>query len=314
MKIVFNENALSLRGTAICLFDLAFYNQTILGNESIIIYDTTHPANNNLVIEKFSKQFSVYGYTDFSIADEHIKSAGCDAAFFIKHGRNDGRYSKYVKNLIMAVGICDASDSHGDVYAFCSKWLADTCNIGVDYVPHMINLPDVDKDLREQLGIPSTATVFGRTGGWETFDIPFVKEAIKDILNSRDDIYFVFQYTEPFYSHPRIIYLDASADMVFKVKLINTYDAFLHGRKVGESFGIAVFEASSKNKRVITYFDSPERNHIEVLGDKGLYYRNKDEFITIINNFDRNIEGDFNCAKDFTPEKVMQKFKDIYLK
>ena len=33
--------------------------------------------------------------------------------------------------------------------------------------------------MREELSIPKDALVFGRNGGWETFDLPFVKKAIQ---------------------------------------------------------------------------------------------------------------------------------------
>ena len=39
MKIAFHSNQLGLRGTEIALFDYAYYNRELLGNESIIISD-----------------------------------------------------------------------------------------------------------------------------------------------------------------------------------------------------------------------------------------------------------------------------------
>ena len=45
----------------------------------------------------------------------------------------------------------------------------------------------------------------------------------------------------------------------------------IHARQEGESFGIAVGEFSFCNKPVITYSQSPEKNHLVTLGDKGLY-------------------------------------------
>ena len=44
----------------------------------------------------------------------------------------------------------------------------------IEYVPYVVDLPEVDGDLREELGIPENAFVFGRNGGSETFDLDFV--------------------------------------------------------------------------------------------------------------------------------------------
>ena len=55
VKIVFWDNCLNETGTTIALFDYAFYNKTILGNESIIMFNSTRHENRNDVIEKFKK-------------------------------------------------------------------------------------------------------------------------------------------------------------------------------------------------------------------------------------------------------------------
>ena len=40
--------------------------------------------------------------------------------------------------------------------------------------------------MRSELNIPDEAIVFGRYGGVETFDIKFVYNSIKEILNKRN--------------------------------------------------------------------------------------------------------------------------------
>ena len=45
MKIAFWDNCLCERGTSVSLFDYAYYNQTILNNQSIILYNKTNKNN-----------------------------------------------------------------------------------------------------------------------------------------------------------------------------------------------------------------------------------------------------------------------------
>ena len=57
MKIAFHDNSLSLRGTTVALYDYAYYTREIIGNESIILYNKKHIANNDDVYNKFKNQF-----------------------------------------------------------------------------------------------------------------------------------------------------------------------------------------------------------------------------------------------------------------
>jgi hypothetical protein len=58
VKIAFHENALMTTGTSIALYDYAFYNQKLLKNESIIIFNGLNNANVKSVVEHFAKQFT----------------------------------------------------------------------------------------------------------------------------------------------------------------------------------------------------------------------------------------------------------------
>jgi hypothetical protein len=234
----------------------------------------------------------------------------------IKGGEPDGVISSSAKNLINSVsGWWKPEWIHGDVYAMGSKWLSKITDYKIPYVPHIVHLPDHSFDMRDELGIPKDALVFGRNGGWDTFDLPFVKQSIVETLEKRNDIWFVFQYTEPFYKHERIIYLNPTADLNEKVRFINTSDVMIHARNIGESFGLSCAEFSIRNKPVITYYNSLERNHIDTLGEKGIYYENKKDIDHILLNIDKNEINrlEWNCYKDHSPENLVKKFKEIYL-
>lgn len=317
MKMAFHDNSLSLRGTTVALYNYAYWSRECLGIEPIIMYSSKHRANNYTVINKFKNIFDgkVFYYSNPKEIDEILAQNECDYFFMEKCGKPDGIISTKSKNLVHSIGICSTTDIHGDVFATASRWLSSLTKHKIPYVPYIVHLPSVSGDLREQLGIPRDAFVFGRNGGLETFDITFVKEAIRETIDKRFDIWFVFQYTEKFIEHERILFLPPSADLDYKVKFINTCDAMLHAREVGESFGMACGEFSIRNKPVITWSESPERSHIDILGDRGIYYKTKENIIDILLGISKTdiTHRDWNCYRDYEPEKVMNKFKQVYL-
>jgi hypothetical protein len=313
MKVCFHDNGLSVRGTTNALWDYAEYCKKLFNIEPIIMHNQLSPHNQQISIDRFKSQYQVFSYTNTNQIDDILKSQNCDAFFMIKGGKWDGVISNYCENWINAISICNVNDVHGQKYAMGSKWLSDITNNQIDYVSYMINLPDISGDLRDELGISKDAIVFGRNGGPDTFDLDFVKRAIVDVLKNEKNIFFLFQGTDKFYEHERIIYLPPSSDINLKVRFINTCDALLHARDVGESFGLTCAEFSMKNKPVITWFGSRERNHIEYLKEKGIYYNNYDDILKILLNFQPNNSINWRCYDDCLPEIVMEKFKKIYI-
>ena len=93
--------------------------------------------------------------------------------------------------------------------------------------------------------------------------------------------------------------------------------ALLHGRRTGETFGLAAAEFSVANRRVITssvYHENQQaRFHLDALGDKGLYYHDLESLLQILQTFDRTRVGDWNAYRDFAPEPVMESFRRVFL-
>jgi hypothetical protein len=174
-------------------------------------------------------------------------------------------------------------------------------------------LPDVEGNLRDELGIPKDALVFGRTGGDGSFNIEWVKSVISYVVDNFPNIYFLFQNTPVFRNHPQIKHVDPSADLEYKSKFIESCDAMIHARNEGESFGCACGEFSIKNKPIFTYFGSKDRNHITLLGDKGFYYSNPDELFHRITTFKPDPTKDWNGYKEYNPERTMKAFNDVFL-
>ena len=316
MKIAFHDNSLSLRGTTVAIYDWAYWTREYLNVDPIIMYPSTHPANSIDVLEKFEKEFPVFSYDNKNEIDDILTKNECEYFLMEKGGAPDGVISSVSKNLVNAIsGNWNSDWIHGDVYAMGSKWLSKITNYTVPYVPYIVHVPEVESDMREELSIPKDDLVLGRNGGWETFDLPFVKQAIQQVLEERSDIWFLFQFTQPFIEHERVIYLPGSSNMNTKVEFINTCDAMLHARYIGESFGLSCAEFSVRNKPIISYEKSPERNHIDTLGERGIYYENYSEIFHILKNLDKKEINslEWNCYQEYSPKNVVSKFEEVYL-
>jgi hypothetical protein len=311
MKIAFWDNSLNIRGTTVALYDYAFYNRTVLGNESIVIYNVTEPPNDKDVINKFEKEFKVIGVTDFDKVDDILQQEKCDLLYVIEGGDDIRRVSKVCKVGIHCV--FNSKQPHGDVYATIAPWVEG--NDGkYPYVPHMVNLPDNTNDMRAELNIPQSATVFGRHGGFDEFNIEYVRRTVFDVASSNPNIYFLFVNTRPFCNPlPNIIHLDAIADLAKKVAFINTCDAMIWGRMCGEVFSCSMGEFSIKNKPIFCTREGI-LGHVHLLGEKAFWY-NEHTLRDMMVNFNKDVESkkDWNCYKEYTPENVMQIFKKVFI-
>jgi hypothetical protein len=316
MKIGFHTNGLSLRGTEVALYDYAHHNQHLLGNESVIFYRKKNFAD-QAVLEKFSKQFKLCPYDGQQDLNRLIEQDHIDLTYFIKSGERDDAICSSSPALIHAVFPTKPEEFHGDKYAFVSQWLSkEYSNNKIPFVPHMIELPESNENLRGKLNISENKTVLGWYGGSDSFNLDFVKKEVIAAVEKRPDLYFLFMNMEPFAKHERLLFLPGNSDMIYKVKFINTCDGMLHARGIGESFGLACGEFSIKGKPVITYAMSPQRSHIEILGDRALLYKGKKDLGEILENFNRHIqnEKDWDAySRNFCAKEVMQKFEDVFI-
>lgn len=336
MRVAFHSSQLSYRGTEIALYDYAHYGQVLLGLSPVIV-SPAGSAHHPDIIEKFRKRFPVYLYQDRAHLEQIIRQENCEAFYAIKAGVNDGLVFSGIRNWVHAV--FGHRDPHGDRYAYVSEWLARDQGSEL-WVPHIVSRPHETHDnLRMKLGIPTEAFVFGRYGGAETFDLPFVKKSVLRIAHHRRDFYFLFMGTNSFSAQtgiyrkswkqffaslslpkgpmPRVIFLPAETELLGKQLFINTCDAMLHGRGQGESFGLAVGEFSISGKPVITWLsDKPsyEQAHISILGEKGLYYRNAAELERLLVSMPQRPISDYDAySHSFNPEAVMIRFKKVFI-
>ena len=317
MKLVFHSNQLGIRGSEVALYDYAFFNRTFLRNESVIAYDAKSPENRADVIAKFAAQFPLIPYSEFSELETAAERMGCERAYFIKWGQRDGKITTRIPSLVHAVFPTHFNEAHGTIFAFISEWLSRAVSGGqAPFVPHMINLPEVAGDLRETLAIPKDAFVIASYGGAESFDIAFARDSVRDALERRSDLVFLFMNYPKWIAHERAIFLPANADMVFKARFINTADAMLHARAMGESFGIACGEFSIRNRPVIACASAPHRSHIEILGDAALLYADAPGLMNILLGIDKPFVASQNWDRysaRYSPRPVMEQFRRVFL-
>ena len=209
------------------------------------------------------------------------------------------------------------SQPHGDRYAYVSEWLAHTMNTRynakIPSVPHIVNLPAPDADLRSQLGISSSQIVIGRHGGYLEFNLSWVYETVKKLLDKHPNYTFLFLGTRPWIDHPRVIFLPANGDTQYKSNFINACDAMLHARSNGESFGLSIAEFLSQNKPVIAANGGNDQNHLAMLAGSGLLYNDAQELESMLLNF-KDIKQDwYTRINESRPASAMAKFKEVFL-
>lgn len=313
MKIAFNLDTINYRGTTVAVSDYAKYNQEILGNESIIVYDNTiqyekDMGSENEALEDLRTKFEVIGCPKSDL-NGVLQKEQVDLAYFIKYGHDD-RELPEVKTAIHAV--FQAKDPHGDRYAYISEWLSNKMGGDIPFVPHIVELPEANDNYRERFNISEEQVVVGRYGGYYSFDLEFVKQSIIELLDETDKFVFMFVNTEPFYKHKNIIYIDSIVDRQKKSNFVNTCDAMLHARTRGESFGLSVCEFLYHNKPVLAWNNGLDQNHIHLLKDSGSLYNEYDFKSKLANIAEQDYDWK-GIVKQFEPKEVINKFKEVFI-
>ena len=331
------------RGTNVALFDYAYYNQTILKNLSIIIFNDCALLNNDSsqkVLDKFLNTFCCVKFktekglvkTLNSLTKQQGGPLKFDYIYCLKYGKKDINILPFNNNIIFetiptlihCVFDMNNENKHGHKYVGVSKSVSQGLNRkgNFDYVDHIVTLPDDITNLRHELNIEENALVFGRLGGRDTFDVPFVKEVVLNILDnidygiqSKQPIYFLFA-VKPLmldgYTSPRLICLDHFWDPVYKRKFINTCDAMIHASSLGESQGLNILEFMYCKKPVITWNGGLwHKQHLENLGENAIKYNNEKELTNILINFKKH-KINYDLSR-FSPEVVMSCFNKVFL-
>ena len=332
-KIIFHVNQLCERGTTVATRDMAFWSQKLIPNlESVIMYRTDHEFGNNQkvkeALEKDGILLQPYSVNANEIEDI-VRSHNPDIFYRLYAGGPSARQPssgarKDFNHAIFPGQFDDKTD------AYISEWLSiemfTKFKKRKPFLNHIVNLPEPTEssrnEIRSMFRVPDSAFVFGRLGGYDSFDIGFVREAVLDIANAREDVYFFFANTDPrgMENHPRIKFFETIVDMQTKSNFISACDAMIHARQRGETFGIACAEFMQQKKPVLTYRFSPELAHIDPMVLSNAYnfwnltYTDKDDVILKANQLaDRSVKSNltFNPERiinNFKPEKVIEEF------
>ena len=325
-KILFHDNMLCERGTSIALYDYAKYNEELLGNESYICYNSTHSGNNLEVVQKFTNRFPnrIIPYENFHQDKDKLNdfcvNYNITHCYFIKSGEYDGKVLSFEGCFNLIHAVFQTYEPHGNKYAYVSQWLSDAISHRTkqpqDYVPHIIKMLPSNKNIRKNLNIPMDAIVIGRHGGKDQFNINFVQEAVIEYADTNLNCYFLFVNTERFCEHPRIIFLDIIIDEQHKSNFIDSCDAMIHGRSMGESFGLAICEFLYHNKPVFAFNGGNDQHHVKLLTGTPALYNSKED---LLNKFNMITSEEFKNIKwsqlidEFNPNKVMKQFTRIFL-
>lgn len=327
MKIGFFIRHFTERGTEIAAYDYAKYNEDILNNKSYIICFTEFAQKqmgfplDRASYDKFKSRFEIIEINDIPDMQNVINNYKLDIFYTLTHGCAD--IYKFSDNAIW--GTCktikhcvfDTRVPEGDINLSISSHLNHRFHTNAPVLPHIVDLHKSSENLRCELNIPIDATVLGRYGGYDQFDLSIAHDAIKQFLlnDENNNVYFLFMNTDIFYVHPRIIYLEKSIDLLFKTKFINTCDAMIHARREGETFGLSVAEFSIRNKPIITC-PCGDLEHILILKDKAILYNNTIELIAIFSNIRQIISRheDWNCYREYAPDSVMNQFNKLITK
>ena len=321
MNIGFFVRHFTERGTEVAIYDYAKYNEEILGNKSYIICFTQSSSMQKSIgpvercsYDKFNTRFQIIEIQHISDMSTIIQNYNFSFFYTLTSGGND----VYEFNNKMIWGNCktikhcvfDTTCKESDFYISIADVLNTKYKTQYPVIPHIVELPNYNDHLRNELHIPETATVFGRYGGYSEFNIKEVHHAIKEYIDTDENCYFLFMNTQPFHIHPRIIYLEKTIDLLYKTKFINTCDAMIHARLMGETFGLSIAEFSIKNKPIITSMCG-DLEHINILKGNAIIYHSIEDLLHIFKNIQTIIKSkqNWNSYTKYTPEYVMHLFK-----
>lgn len=320
MTVAFHTSTLFFRGSENALWDYAVLNEEILGNRSIICLPDRPELAVSPVAERWRKRFPILPYRSLWKLAEKLQESDVSSLYMIKPGPYDKMVVPGIRNCVHAMYLTE--EFHGDTFAFVSRWISRAATGQENsYVPHFVTRFQTNENLRVHLGIPEGARVFGRHGGAESFNIPFVRRAVLAHARKHEGDHFVFLNTnllhEDIKSYPRNIHhLPATIDPNQKARFLATCDAMLHAQETGETFGLAIAEFAVLGKPVITLKrpTSGSHAHLEMLRSRGLYYSDQTDLEKILRNFQpHKIEGtEYEEYAD--PKKVMTFFHHMFLR
>jgi len=174
--------------------------------------------------------------------------------------------------------------------------------------------------LRDKFGIPKDHVLVCRHGATNTFDVPWVRSAVIPMLDRNPTLQFLLVNTDwaDNQTHPRLHHLPPLIADTERRYYFDACDGMLHARSDGETFGLAVAEMSVHNKPVVTCEHCGAREHIKILKDKVLLYRDPmslDAAIKTLLQMGRDgiAQQNWNAYERYSPSRIMQDFDEVFI-
>lgn len=318
MKVAFLTNDLQMRGTQSTTWWFARANEQVLRNQSIIftfekLSGYNSPNTTAQSVAWFTDHFDTRFVTPETL-DGRMVEAGIDVCFAEVYGTPTSTLPTSVP--VLAHCVFESRYKVGTLRVAVSRCVARQCVTEDVKVLHNPVQVEMNSDnLRDRLSIPEEAIVFGRYGGYETFDFLEVHKIVQVVASKFSNIHFVFMNTEAFCAGTKQIhFLPGTSDGRAKRAFINTCDAMLHARQGGETFGCSCGEFAICGKSVITTDRSKDLAHIELLGDAAIVYDSCDALYQILTTFKPQPQRVYKTEyHDCSIEKLIPKL-DEYLK
>lgn len=316
MNIGFYIDEMNVRGVANSTYSYALNNKKILKNKSVIFYNKKNFRNQSEVIKKFERKFITIGVINFKEIELYNKKFKLDYLYTQKSGNKDEWVSKKIKTLVHAVYPQKLDQVHGYNYAYISEWLSyKFSNNKIPYIPYITQSENISSNLRKKLKIKKNDLVLGCHGGDSSFDMKFAQSAVLNIAKKRKDIFFIFLNINKFCKHSQVIFLKGTSNDKYKKQFINTCDAMIYGRSLGESFGLACAEFALRYKDIISYKFNRHRSHKYNMPKKNYFeyssYTNLYEFLL---KYKKKLNNKYNSKYEkYETIKVMKVLNKIFL-
>ena len=333
VTLIFHDNALELRGTGVAMHDYADAWEELLCGTAYIYASRLNPAGGlhphpgkAHFTSRFGSRVRLYDDWDWARVNEDADAVGASAIYAICGGypetvRFRPSACSGVRQIVHAV--FDGNVQWGDAFAVVSS----AVHKDPPVVPHIVYLPPYNGTpgaLRAELRIPSTATVFCRHGGWDSFDMSWVMTGICDALRDDDArgtqrLHFIFMNTKPLpCEHARLHYLGGTHVRSEKARFLDSCDACLHGTMGGETFGLSVGECALAGKPVLAY-DKPlhHRHHLDTMGPLAVTFSDAPSFsaaLWALNSTAERVRAPLYAAayEQYSRENVMAEFVRVF--
>jgi len=343
LKICFHINQINERGTERATYDYGYFAKRLFGHSAIIL--TAHNSllrdlpRQNAVYRRFVRQFgpmrtynnsqawiSRHGHLGGEGLAEVVHRERCHMLYTLK--ASDSNCEPVIPEEMLKVPwavhvIFEAKGVHGTSMAGIGHDVSNQGCANGAVVYHMVYPHENTSSptpLRNRFGVPEDHVLLCRHGALDTFDVSWVRNEVIPLLDRNPTLHFLLVNTNwpADRTHQRLYHLPTLIADAERRHYFDACDGMLHGRSGGETFGLAVAEMSVHNKPVLTCEICGARQHINILKDKALLYRDArslDAAVQKLLQMGRKqiLQQNWNAYDRFSPARIMQDFNEAFI-